>query len=355
MRWYTCQIAEERRRATRRSQWAAAKCRTVPGRRRRAERRIALPRFLALAALCVILLGLAGWAGAKKDVTVTDGDRSWRVVTYRDTVAAVLAECGLRLGPRDAVSPAPEERLRDGLRIRILRAVPVTVQVDGQTRTVLTTAETVGGVLRDCGVVLGRNDFVEPDSVSAVRAGMTIKVTRVDFRVEERRVPIPYRVVRRPDGDLARGLYQVIRPGQTGDELQRWEVVRHDGVPVRERLVERRVVSAPRDRLVAVGMADTVSRGGRVIRFRETRDMRATAYTYTGNNCATGVAPEPGIVAVDPRVIPLGTRLYIEGYGYARAMDTGGTVKGAAVDVFFTTREAALRWGVRQVRVYVLE
>ncbi|MDI6906862.1 MAG: ubiquitin-like domain-containing protein [Thermoanaerobacterales bacterium] len=329
--------------------------RGVSGRRRYPERRTLLPRALALAALLVMLVGLAGWAWAKKNVTVTDGDRSWRVVTYRDTVAGVLAECGLRLGPHDTVSPAPEEKLRDGARIRVLRAVPVAVRVDGQTRRLLTAAGSVGEVLRGCGITLGRYDFVEPDSVSPVRAGMTIKVTRVDLRVEERRVPVPYRVVRRPDGHLARGLYQVIRPGRTGEELQRWEIVCHDGEPVHERLVDRRTLSAPRHQVVAMGVAGTVSRGGRIIHFREARDMRATAYTYTGNNCATGVAPAPGIVAVDPQVIPLGTGLYIEGYGYARAMDTGGAVKGQTVDVFFTTRDAALQWGVRQVRVYVLE
>jgi len=286
---------------------------------------------------------------------VTDGDRSWRVVTYRGTVAEVLAECGLRLGPHDAVSPAPQEKLRDGDRIRVMRAVPVTLRVDGRTQHLMTPVASVGGVLRECGITLGPNDFVEPDSASPVRKGMTIKVTRVEFKVEERRVTVPCRTVRRPDEDLARGLYQVLRPGQDGEELQRWEVVCHDGRPVRERLVDRRVITAPRDRLIAVGTASTVSRGGRVIHFKQAYDMRATAYTYTGNNCATGVPPAPGIVAVDPRVIPLGSELYIEGYGYARAMDTGGAVKGQAVDVFFTTRDAALQWGVRQVRVYVLE
>lgn len=313
-----------------------------------------LPRFLVLAALLVLSLGLLGWGWARKDVTLVVGDRSWRVVTCRETVAGVLADQGVRLAVHDVVSPGLDASLRDGDRIEIFRAVPVTVRADGHTLRILTASRNVGGVLRECGITLGRHDLVIPESVDRVRAGLAITVTRVDLRIEERQVTVPSHVIKRPDRDLARGLSQVLQSGSSGQEWQRWEIVCHDGRLVQERLVDRRMVRAPRDRVVAVGMADTVSRGGRLIHFRQAYEMRATAYTYTGNNCATGVPPGPGIVAVDPRVIPLGSNLYIEGYGYAQAMDTGGSIKGRMLDVFFTTREAALQWGVRQVRAYIL-
>jgi 3D (Asp-Asp-Asp) domain-containing protein len=83
--------------------------------------------------------------------------------------------------------------------------------------------------------------------------------------------------------------------------------------------------------------------------------MEASAYTYTGNRTATGKNPEVGMVAVDPRVIPMGSRLYIEGYGYGRAADTGGSIKGNRLDLFMEDRSQCLSWGRRTVKVYLLD
>ena len=79
-----------------------------------------------------------------------------------------------------------------------------------------------------------------------------------------------------------------------------------------------------------------------------------TAYTHTGNRTATGIWPKPGIVAVDPAVIPLGTKLHIPGYGTAIAHDTGEDIKGYRLDVFFNTYNEAIDYGrkYKKVRVY---
>lgn len=98
----------------------------------------------------------------------------------------------------------------------------------------------------------------------------------------------------------------------------------------------------------------TVSRGGYDIRYVREYDMVSTAYTYTGNNTYTGVPPRKGIVAVDPRVIPLGSRLYVDGYGFAQALDIGSKIKGNRIDVFWETRSQALNWGRRSLKVYLL-
>ncbi len=85
------------------------------------------------------------------------------------------------------------------------------------------------------------------------------------------------------------------------------------------------------------------------------RAMLATAYCYTGFKTKCGTEPRPGTISVDPKVIPLGTSLYVEGYGYGVALDTGGDIKGDRLDVYFETRDEALMWGVRPVMVYILE
>jgi len=82
--------------------------------------------------------------------------------------------------------------------------------------------------------------------------------------------------------------------------------------------------------------------------------FEATAYCYTGNRTATGTWPSRGTIAVDPEVIPLGTRLHIEGYGEGIAEDTGGAIKGEIIDLYMLDRNEALSWGRRQVEVRII-
>ena len=115
----------------------------------------------------------------------------------------------------------------------------------------------------------------------------------------------------------------------------------------------------------------TPSRGSKVI---YTNALRLRATAYTADYASTGKSPgDSGFgvtasgtvakrngssyssVAVDPRVIPLGTKLYIEGYGYAIAEDTGGAIKGNSIDLFYNSSSEVDNWGVRWVNVYVVK
>ena len=83
--------------------------------------------------------------------------------------------------------------------------------------------------------------------------------------------------------------------------------------------------------------------------------FEATAYTWTGNRTATGTWPSRGTIAVDSEVIPLGTRLHIEGYGEGIAEDTGGLIKGDIIDVYMESEDECWQWGRRQVEVRIIE
>ena len=87
----------------------------------------------------------------------------------------------------------------------------------------------------------------------------------------------------------------------------------------------------------------------------ETITFEATAYTWTGYRTATGTWPSRGTVAVDPNVIPLGSVLYVEGYGPAVAADTGGAIQGQKIDLYMDSEHECLQWGRRQVEVRVVE
>ena len=84
-----------------------------------------------------------------------------------------------------------------------------------------------------------------------------------------------------------------------------------------------------------------------------TTQMQATAYTATGNRTATGTVPKKGTIAVDPDVIPLGTELYVEGYGNGIAEDTGSAVKGNIIDLYMDSEQQARDWGRRNVNVTI--
>jgi len=85
----------------------------------------------------------------------------------------------------------------------------------------------------------------------------------------------------------------------------------------------------------------------------EPMTFTATAYTWTGYRTATGTWPSRGTIAVDPRVIPLGTELYIEGYGPAVAADTGGAIQGQKLDLYMDTEHECLQWGRRKVQIQI--
>lgn len=88
-------------------------------------------------------------------------------------------------------------------------------------------------------------------------------------------------------------------------------------------------------------------------------EMNATAYSPEepglSDSTATGLKAQKGVVAVDPSFIPLGTRLYVDGYGYAIAADTGSAIKGNRIDLCYNTLEEALSFGRRKVKVKILD
>lgn len=338
MEWYTFTFepgAESRRRAVTRQ------------RRRRV--------LLTVAMLVLLVIAASAWrAWAGTNVVIVDGGKVLKTRASGSTVGDVLEKAGITIGVRDDVWPSLKTPVADGMTISVWRAVPVTVRVDGREWHAEVAADSVGQALAYTGVELNADDLVLPDKRTPVTGGMEIKVIRVTTRIEEREVATPFGIERRPAYNLLKGQTQTLVQGENGLVRESWRVCYHDGEETARELIESEVVAKPKARVLLVGMVDTISRGGQELRFERSFKATATAYTYTGRNTSTGVAPGPGTVAVDPRVIPLGSRLYIDGYGYGWAMDVGRAIKGERIDVFFPTRQEAIQWGRRTVDVYIL-
>lgn len=123
------------------------------------------------------------------------------------------------------------------------------------------------------------------------------------------------------------------------------EVILRNSIPVpKKKVIIQNSVPAAKESLELAKM-----------NIRLTLKVEATAYTYTGNKTATGVEPREGLIAVDPKIIAMGSKVYVEGYGYAIAADTGGAIRGNRIDVFFPTFRQCIDWGRKSVHIYVLQ
>jgi 3D (Asp-Asp-Asp) domain-containing protein len=168
---------------------------------------------------------------------------------------------------------------------------------------------------------------------------------------------LPYPVVTRTDTALAQGVDEVAQAGQPGRALITVERLYFGGRLVASRIVREVVVKPAEPEVVLAGAAE-VWRGSYSGPYQEALQVVASGYwadpSWSNGRTATGVPVHVGSVAVDPSVIPLGSRLYIPGYGYGVADDTGGAIVGHRIDLYFPSNSAALAWGMRAVTVYIL-
>lgn len=323
-----------------------------------------------VALTCITLVAAASW-----DVTIVDNGEETTVKTYKMTVGEVLDEVGIVLSEHDICSAGSEDLLSQTERIDIKRAFPVTVSDAQVEKTVYTALGTVGEVLEQHGIALDQNDEIVPAVEEQVEPGSVIEISRVEVvEVAEERT-LGYETVEKATDHLEKGKTEIVTEGQNGLEKVTYRVTMKNGVETEREQIATEVVSEPVDKVVAVGtkvsqpqaVTTVASRGGSAdTRGARVITCRATAYdgsyeTLGKSNpkTALGKTPTVGTVAVDPSVIPLGSRLYIEtvdgswSYGECYAGDTG--VSGYHVDLFMASRSQALSFGSRQVNVYILD
>jgi uncharacterized protein YabE (DUF348 family) len=258
----------------------------------------------------------------------------------QETVGEALAAAGVHLGPADVVTPSPETPLLAALHVYYRQASAVQLVVGDETRQAYTFAETVGELLQEEGVASDEDDRIDPALDTPVSDGMTATVTFVHNQIEVTEEVLVHNTVYRNDPQLELGQTQVLAYGMDGYVRRQYRVTYENGREVGRELVSQDDV-LPMDRVVAQGSMiapmQLVLDDGTVITYVQDLEMYATWYNAVSSGgdgiTATGARLDVGIVAVDPRVIPLGTRLYIPGYGLAVAADTGGGIVGNRLDL----------------------
>ncbi len=336
-------------------------------------------RIAVLVIPMVVLLLLSQTVLAQNTYVITDGNRVLVHTSSATDPAAVLTEAGLALGADDTYTTQTGIGISE---ITVQRSHVVTVDNCGKVMEVTTTDETVGQLLSRLGVSLEGHVAVSVPMEMETYNGLAITLSRTVQDVQTYTAAIAHDVTYYNDYSLPAGTNLVVTEGQDGQMLCTATVVYVDGVETNRTVTEQTVIQQPVSEVIAVGVGceplppkDPVDElvitdrhiilpNGEVLTYTGTMQVVATAYSQFDKGCgtitATGTTVHVGSVAVDPRVIPLGTRMFIisnDGdyvYGIATAEDTGSSIKEAKIDLYYPTVEECLNFGRRGVTVFFL-
>ncbi len=299
-----------------------------------------------------------------KTITLNDDGQEVEIVTTDETVGDLLEKYGITLGPGDHINLGVEEELADGTFIKITRSFPFYVAADGKEKMVyLTKGARVADVLKNAGVVLREKDTINYGLEINAIPGKKIVVTRYDEEILIEKEPIAYSVIVKKNHNMDEGVQKVVQEGKQGELQRKILIAYRDGEEISREKIEEKVAVEPVNRVVHKGTVKKITASrGETVRYSAVKTFQASAYTYTGNRTKTGRTPKMGYIAVDPRVIPLYSTVYVQfpkGWGhlngYYKAMDTGGAIKGNKIDVFMETKGACLKFGRRNVKIYFIK
>ncbi|MBU3145916.1 3D domain-containing protein [Clostridium sp. CF012] len=309
----------------------------------------------------------------KKVISVIVDGKSIQVITLKSNVNQILKTNNIALGAKDQITVSLDSEVKDGDKIYIKKAVNVKVKVDGKELNIQTAENTVADMLKAESIVLSSEDKITPLKSDSLKSGLQVQITRVNTDVLQEIKTIDFATEFKNSNELDKGVKKVIQTGKVGQKVITSSVVYENGKEVARNLVSEKLKSKPVKQIVALGTVGVYSpsRGGD-IRYTEKLRVRATAYNAdfdsTGKSpgdpyygiTSTGARAKRNTkgystIAVDPRVIPLGTKLWVDGYGLAIAEDIGGAIKGNHIDLYFDSSNEMWDWGSRSVDIYILK
>jgi len=308
--------------------------------------------------LGVLLGGLFLWTAGVHTYVVNDAGNETQIVAFHSmSVSSVLAKANTRaLRPEDVITPDVAAVIPQG-EIAIVRAKPVTLTIDHTSETIYSTVGTVGELLADNGVKLNTVDKVSPAPANPVPYNKDIVVKRTTYAYTSKTEAIAYQRVYKKNPYMEVGRSYISIMGQNGLLKKTIKVTKVAQKAVSSAVVKTQTVKAVVHEVYDVGTARLDLKPVR------TYTMSATAYSNRRSTILdgkdhlygySGLWLHYGTCAVDRRLIPMGTVLYVEGYGYAVAADTGSSINGNCIDLFFNSYGDACRWGRQSVKVYVL-
>ena len=372
---------------------------------------------LVLVIVCAVVL-LAQTAAAKNTYLINDGERVLIHTTYATDPAEILNEAGLELGEDDTYITQNGQEYPE---ITVQRRQIITVVHGNKTIEVSSYGETVKSLLQRLDLILAKEDVVSVPMETVTYDGMTVSIYRAVEQEETYTKPIPHETVYCYDATLPEGEEKVLTVGVDGQVMCTASVYYVDGKEISRTVKSEVVVRQPVSKVIAIGtyteqpdpipmptepaptqpaptqpaptqpaptqpaptqpvptVPEQESNGmpvisdgvittpdGEVLHYSGEMQMVATAYNNTDPGCtiytAIGTLCRVGAIAVDPTVIPYGTRMYIVSndgeyiYGVAVAEDCGGSIKGNRIDLYFDTTDECWEFGIRDCTVYFLD
>lgn len=334
-----------------------------------------LVRSMTMVLPLIFALTAVSQTAFAKTYVINDGDRVVTYTTFATDPQEVLDEMGLTLDENDTYTT------EGSATINICRAQTVYVSHYGEGMAVETGEETVGELLQRLNIEVGEEDVLSHPLDCPVYDGMTLRVDRILTQQETYTSTIAHEVTYCSDASIPEGDQEVLIPGRDGEVLRTASVTYINGVETERKVLSETMTIAPVTEIIAVGTGEQIEAvdpngmpiigdgyiilpTGEVLTYTKTDTVRATAYTHTDPGCdmitATGSTVHRGTVAVDPRFVPYGTRMFIVAndgsyvYGIAEAEDCGGAIKRDRMDLYFPTYEECIAFGWRSCTVYFL-
>lgn len=323
-------------------------------------------------------ISLYFFENSMKDVKMIINGRVYAARTIQNTVGEFIENNDIPFNEQFDYITTPLNApldVEDTNSFVIKNAVPVKLIHDGIEKEVMTYVETIGDLLEENGVKLYENDRIDMYTPETkVVSGMTVNVIRVTLDVEIIRSPIPYKVKVVENPTIGQNEFNTINKGEYGEHGLMFEIKYENGVEVSRETKLNEVIKPVVDEVIERGTipVKTIQGTGETFLYSKMVVMEATAYTLDPAECGgklpgdplygitrSGLPAERGLIAVDPSVIPLFTKVYIEtaeghfiDYGMSIAADTGSAIIGNRIDLYMEEKSEALLWGRRDVRVY---
>lgn len=335
-------------------------------------------RLGAMTLMMTLAFTLLSQKAFARTYVITDGDRVVTYTTFATDPAEVLGQAGLTLREYDTYTT---EAVGGTEAITIRRAQSITIEYHGQTTKTTSFGETAGELLSRLNLDVSGEDVVSHGMDDITYDGMVLRVDRIVTVRETYTTTVPHPVSYCNDASVPAGMEDVLIRGVDGELLRTADVTYVNGVETGRQVLSETLTRAPVTEIIGTGTGEdtgtadpgampVISDGyitlptGEVLTYTGTATIRATAYTHTDAGCdfvtATGTTVHRGTVAVDPRYIPYGTRMFIVSndgayvYGISVAEDCGGDIKGDRMDLYFPTFDECIQFGRRVCTIYFL-
>lgn len=298
-------------------------------------------------------------------ITIDNCGEKQTISLAKGTVEEVLDRTGITLTDNKSVTPSLNTVITDDTNIYVYNAKNIKLTTNGTEMSVKAPEGTVENALNILGYTVTDNDILSVDKNAQVEDDMEIILKKVTYVDEVSTEKISYDTIEKDSDDILTGESEVSQNGADGEKEVTKRCKYIDGKYASTKVIGEKVTKKPVDKVILNGTkrGTTTDTSGAPVSYRYMVSGSGTAYTAAqGSLTATGATVYEGGVAVNPAIIPYGSKLYIEAadgshvYGYATAVDTGGALMdgSAIVDLFYFSYDDCVNFGRRDVNVYVL-